>query len=108
MPQAPENLGELVAATKARLRPRDVAEVFAQVEAHMRAEAEEIAVTRESVWPVVGYEEVANGAVDPAIIADIHRRGCVVVRRTFPRELAEQWDTELAEYLARNDFLADY
>ncbi|AHH98513.1 DUF1479 family protein [Kutzneria viridogrisea] len=111
--QAPAELGAAIRAVKAELRAGigDVAGVFAQVEEHMRAEAEQIAAERAGgadVLPVLRFEDILAGTVSERARAEIHRRGCAVVRQTFPRELAEDWDQELAEYLERNQFLANY
>ena len=41
-------------------------------------------------------------------MAAIRRRGCAVVKGTFPRARAEGWDAALAAYLERNRFGESY
>jgi hypothetical protein len=110
---APADLKAAIRATKRDLRARigDVASVFAEVEAAMRAEAAEILATRErgaEVIPVVNFADIAADTVPEEIRAAIHRRGCAVVRQTFPQELAQRWNTELGDYLEHNRFTENY
>lgn len=83
-----------------------VEELFGLASERMRTEV--AAVVAEAgqgrAVPVVSHDEVAAGAVGAAAIADIRRRGCVVIRGTFDREQAEQWDADVAGYLDRNRF----
>jgi hypothetical protein len=107
--QAPEDLTGLIRETKARLRAQigDVAGVFAEVEETMRREAADIAAARErgeDVIPVVRYADIEAGSVPESVREAVHRRGCAVVRGTFPRDRVERWDAELADYLERNRY----
>ena len=111
--QLPADVGAAIRAAKARLRSQigDVAAVFAEAEAAMRAEAAAVATDRAAgrpVWPVVRFGDVAAGTVPAATARAIRRRGCVVVRGTFPRERAEGWDAALASYADRNLFAETY
>ncbi|WP_086789852.1 YbiU family protein, partial [Crossiella equi] len=62
----------------------------------------------EEVWPVLEFADVAQGRVGAEERAEVRRRGCAVIRGTFPRERAEAWDRELDDYLTRNDFDRTY
>lgn len=57
-----------------------------------------------SVIPEVPFEQIERNAVGLETIAEIRRRGCVVIRGVFPRDTAERWNRELGEYLATNDY----
>jgi hypothetical protein len=99
--------------TKAQLRGRlgDVVTPFKEVEEAMRAEVAEIVDLRErgeDVWPVVRFDDIAAGSVPGETMAAVRKRGCAVVKGTFPRERAEAWDRELVSYLDRNDFAKTY
>lgn len=90
---------------------RSVAEVFAQVEARVRAEVEEIGAARargEGVWPVLEYADIEAGTVDPERVAAVRRRGCAVVRGHFPEEQARAWDAAIVDYVRRNRFFENY
>ncbi len=53
--------------------------------------------------PEVDWRAIAEGTAPPDLPALIRRRGCVVVRGVFDRPQAEDWDAEIAAYLAAND-----
>lgn len=111
--QPPADMAAAIRAVKSRLRGQiaDVAGAFAQAERAMRAEASAVIAERDAgrpVWPVVAFEDIAAGTVPAATAEAIARRGCAVVRGTFARERAEQWDAALARYTDDNDFARSY
>ncbi|WP_181772474.1 DUF1479 domain-containing protein [Amycolatopsis pittospori] len=111
--ELPQDIPAAIRETKARLRARigDVAAAFAKAERLMRAEVAEIVARRESgeeVWPVIRFEDVAAGTVPGDLVDAVRRRGCAIVKNTFPRERAEAWDRELVDYLGRNEFEKAY
>jgi Protein of unknown function (DUF1479) len=98
---------------KAELRARlgDVATPFKEAEEAMKAEVAEIVALRErgeSVWPVVQFADIAAGTVPADVVKAVRKRGCAIVKGTFPRARAEGWDRELVSYLDRNDFAGTY
>jgi len=111
--EAPEDIAAAVAETKARLRAQigDYAAAFAEIEEATRAEVAAVTAEREAgreVFPVVRFADVAAGTVPAATVAAIRRRGCAVVKGTFPRARAEAWDRQLAAYLSDNRFAKSY
>jgi hypothetical protein len=60
------------------------------------------------VWPVLDYADIANGTVSADDLADLHRRGCLVVRGHFPREQALGWDRDIVDYVESNRFFQTY
>ena len=115
--EAPQDLKaatrEIKAAIRARIEAsgRTVEEVFAVVEERVRAAVEEIEADKargEQVWPVVDYADIESGRVSADVLAQLHRRGCLVVRGHFPREQALAWDTEIVDYVEGNHFFEDY
>jgi hypothetical protein len=109
----PEATPETIRETKAKLRARvgDVAGAFRVAEEAMRAEVAEVVARRErgeEVWPVVQFADVAAGTVPADVVQAVRKRGCAVVKGTFPRTRAEGWDAELVSYLDRNDFAGQY
>ncbi|MBT9257813.1 DUF1479 domain-containing protein [Phycicoccus sp. MAQZ13P-2] len=104
---------EVKAALRARIEAsgRSVEEVFAVVEARVRAAVEEVEAQRargEEVWPVLDYADIASGAVTAADLDRLRRRGCLVVRGHFPREQALAWDAGIVDYVEGNRFFEDY
>lgn len=111
--QAPADIPAAIRAVKAELRSRigDYAGVFGEVEQTMKRKVAEIVALRErgeEIWPIVQFADVAAGTVPAETTEAIRRRGCAIVRGTFPRERAEAWDAELVSYLDDNDFMGKY
>jgi hypothetical protein len=109
----PENISAAIAKTKSALRRQlgDVTGAFAEAEHAMRAEVSAVIAERDSgrpIWPVVEFDDIASGSVRDDVRDAITRRGCAVVRRTFPAEQARAWDAELAAYTDRNRFADTY
>jgi hypothetical protein len=113
MNTAPADIPGAIRETKAKLRAGigDVSAAFAQAEAAVGAEVADVVARRErgeQVWPVVRFADIAAGTVPAEQVEAVRRRGCAVVKGTFPRARAEQWDAELVSYLDRNDFAGSY
>ena len=87
-----------------------VAELFGVASERMRSEVAAVVVESDQnrAVPVLSYDDVAADAVDDAAVADIRRRGCVVIRGTFDREQAVQWDADIGRYLEQNRFEVAY
>jgi Protein of unknown function (DUF1479) len=102
-------LAETIVVTKRLLRAQlpAYAEVFAEVEAHIRSEVADIQTRSkrgEVVVPELDYAAVIGGRVSPARTQEIRRRGVVVIRQVFAREQAEAWNQELGEYVTSNGY----
>ena len=113
----PEDLAAATRQIKAALRERiaasgrSVEEVFAVVEQRVAARVAEIQAEKargETVWPVIDYADIANGTVSPEQIAKLHRRGCLVVRGHFDHAQALSWDSDIVEYVEKNQFFEKY
>jgi hypothetical protein len=111
--ELPADMGAAIRDVKRRLRAQlgDVAGAFARAQEAMRAEVAAVIAARladEQVWPVVAFADIAAGAVPEATAGLIRRRGCAVVRATFPAERARAWDAALERYADENDFARTY
>lgn len=113
----PDDVGMATRQIKDALRERigrsgrSVTEVVQEIEEFIEAERADLdAVARrgEEVWPIVHFADVAAGTVDPSTIALIKRRGCLVIRQTFDRRQAEQWDRDIVDYVEHNRFFEHY
>jgi hypothetical protein len=73
-----------------------------------RTAAEVDAVERDaaagSPIPEVRFDDLDAGDDLTAVVDAVRRRGCLVVRGTFPPDLALRWDDEVARYLDENRF----
>ena len=104
---------EIKAALRARIAAsgRTVEEVFAVVEARVTAQVAEIEAAKargEEVWPVIDYADIEAGDVSAEQLAQLRRRGCLVVRGHFPREQALAWDSGIVDYVESNQFFQSY
>jgi hypothetical protein len=104
---------ELKAALRARIAAsgRSVEQVFAVIERRVLDQVEAVAAARrrgEPVWPEIDYADITAGAVPPADLARLRRRGCLVVRGHFPREQALAWDQGIVDYVEGNRFFENY
>lgn len=109
----PDDFSQNVRQMKKALRQEigDVEGLFEQVKAKIVSEisaarAEE--KQRGSAWPEVSLSDIARGNISDETRDHIRRRGCVVVRQTFSRDQALQWDRSMLEYLDANDFDSVY
>jgi Protein of unknown function (DUF1479) len=90
---------------------RSVRDVIDEIETYLAEEIAEIVATRargDEVWPVVPFADIASGSVAPETRALIRRRGCVVVRGNFDRDVAMGWDRSIVEYVESNRFFENY
>ena len=54
--------------------------------------------------PIIEFEDVQNSS--NSIDRDrIKKAGCIIIKNVFPQRMAEDWNTELKDYLKRNDYL---
>jgi hypothetical protein len=111
--ELPSDMPAAIRQVKARLREQvgDVAGVLAQVEKALRAEVAAVVAERNAgheMFPIVQFADIASGTVPEATCASIRRRGCAIVKGTFPRARAEQWNVALGAYLEDNHFAQSY
>ena len=111
--ELPSDLPAAIRHAKAQLRDQvgDLAGALAEVEGALRAEVAAVVAEREAgheIFPIVRFADIAAGSVPEETVASIRRRGCAVVKATFPRARAEQWNRTLTAYLEDNRFAERY
>ncbi|MCC3701596.1 DUF1479 domain-containing protein [Rouxiella badensis] len=109
----PEDHKKNIVQMKKELRRQigDVEALFAEVCNKIEQELEEISAVKaqgQTAWPVVDYAEIEAGTVSQNTLAQIKKRGCLVVRQNFPREQALAWDKSMIDYLDSNNFDEQY
>jgi Protein of unknown function (DUF1479) len=109
----PSAIREIKRAIRARIEANGhtVESVVEEIESFIRSEMDDIEATRargENVWPVIEFADLAAGTVSAETSAHVKRRGCAVIRGTFDRAEADQWDADIVEYVERNRFFENY
>jgi Protein of unknown function (DUF1479) len=104
---------EIKTAIRARIEEsgRTVADVLAEIEEFIDGEVADIEATKargEEVWPIVDFRDIERGAVAPEMLAQLKRRGCLVVRGHFDPEQALRWDRDVVDYVESNRFFENY
>lgn len=108
-PDLDKPLRTQIMAAKRMLR-RNKAKIkssFAHLGDAMKAEVDEIQATVAAGRPCIpelDFATIRDGMVSDQTRADIRKRGAVVVRGVFDRTQAEDWNEELAAYIADNDY----
>lgn len=59
----------------------------------------------QKVIPEVSYAAIKANSVSKEQIRSIRQRGSVIIRQVFPRSQADEWNTELGEYLDSNRYI---
>ncbi len=70
-----------------------------EVESILEMQAKEIPII-----PELSYESIIKGEVSDSKIADIRRKGSVIIRNVFDRQQASEWNDEIEEYILSNDY----
>lgn len=105
----PEDYKQQIIEVKQKLRSQigDVQGLFDQVCSKIESEiaaAREEERTQGSAWPEIEWSDLAAGRGSDALIAQVKRRGCLVVRGTFGRDAALAMDESMLSYLDNNHF----
>jgi len=93
-----------ISQSKQRLRQRgvDYAAVFKDMSAAIKKEIEEIEALRNAgkqVIPEVDFNTLGAEGFSENDRKLIKKRGCVIIRNTFPSSLAKDWDEQIGDYI---------
>ncbi len=79
-----------------------VAELLAETRRIVAADVADVADVADASIPIIHFDDLQ--VVSDSTREWIRRRGCVIVKGSFERSQAEQWDREIGDYLATNRF----
>lgn len=82
-------------------------ETWEQINAAVEARVKEIEEEKKagvSPIPILEFAEIINKP-EEIDIAYIRKKGCLIIKNVFPRDMAEAWNREVEDYLLRNDYL---
>ncbi|KAL4788717.1 hypothetical protein BJX76DRAFT_344816 [Aspergillus varians] len=68
----------------------------------LEEEVHQIKLKGSDIIPSVEYSDVVSGNLSPESLAEIRRRGSVVIRNVVPRREARGWKERIEEYVAAN------
>jgi hypothetical protein len=105
-----DDIPAAITASKRKLRAAGakLETAFAGMNDAMLREIDDIRRVAEAggtVIPEVEYADIADRGFSDADTSWIRRRGCLVVRNTFPRALAEEWNERVGEYIDELGYL---
>lgn len=103
------NLDESIRHAKMSLKNRCVRlkKTYMEYSDTIERDINDISLLRENHQPVipeVDFQRLKEYGFSPKERTLIHQRGCVIVRNTFAREQAEEWNNILGHYLADNGY----
>ena len=87
---------------------KDMHKLFASVRENVVRSVEDVAERQakgQAVLPELSFKAIRDGSVSQASIEQIKQHGCVIVRDVFSRQQAEDWNSELGDYLSVNNYL---
>lgn len=93
-----------ISQSKQRLKQRgvDYTAIFRDMSASINKEIEEIVALRNGGKPVIPEVEFSTLAEQGFSASDeslIKKRGCVIIRNTFPSALAQGWNEQIGDYI---------
>ena len=102
-------IGQLIRSTKQRLHGQgiDLKASFQEMSVSLREEIADIVQQRDSgqsVIPELDFHTMHSDGISASQRQLIRQRGCVVVRNTFPTELAEDWNQRIGQYVTENGY----
>lgn len=98
----------IVQAKKDLIAGADAAKNFSIIQGQIQRAVDDVVAQQaktKSVVPELSYRAIADGKVSTKDVKSIRQRGCVIIRHVFSRQLAEEWNAELGEYLDINHYL---
>lgn len=99
-----------IADAKTHLRGlSDVAAAFSDIRSAMLREVDAIQTATaqgKPVIPEVAYDSISEDTVSDATRDAIRHRGCAIVRGVFDPARVADWNADVGDYIARNDYLA--
>ena len=109
MSVATENIPNAIRQLKQDLQTnsRVLQQAYTDMTAAIQADVDEIKTLKaqgKTIVPELDYQDVIHHRVSEAQKALIRKRGCVVIRNTFPHAQAESWSERIGEYLTSNGY----
>ncbi|MEZ5534988.1 MAG: DUF1479 family protein [Thiolinea sp.] len=109
LPTTTEDISQHIRQRKAELRVQnpDYAATFQTMSNSMADEIAEIIQLRDAgktVIPEVTCAQITSGGIDKELRDLIRRRGCLVIRNTFDKNQAMQWNQQIGEYAEQNGY----
>ena len=89
-----------------RSKSKDYKKNFQTIENFIKQEVEEIEKLQKNnspIIPEINFKDL-NGKTDPALIADIKKKGCLVVRDVFNDGQISKWNKDIEEYIDQNNY----
>lgn len=104
-----EHIASTIRTAKQQIHEKggNLTQAFKDMTSSIEAEIAEIKALKaqgKSIIPELDYQDVINDRVSTEQKDLIRKRGCVVIRNTFPDEQATRWSEQIGEYLTSNGY----
>lgn len=102
------NVSSFIAESKRAIKAgNDVGKHFSKARDLVRREVDDV-VNKHAhsgkLIPELSFEKVRDNKVSGKELQEIRKHGCVIIRDLFAEKIANDWNTELGEYLDNNNY----
>ena len=82
-------------------------EVIAKYITNEVSEIQELIKNDTPVIPEIEFDLLKDKNIYPSIVEEIKKRGCVIIRNVFDKEIISKWNEDLEKYIDENNYYED-
>tara|TARA_B110000116_G_C16725150_1_gene531029 strand:- start:14 stop:1267 length:1254 start_codon:yes stop_codon:yes gene_type:complete len=71
------------------------------------SEIQELIKNDKPVIPEIEFKSLKDNNINSQIVEDIKKRGCIIIRNVFDKEIISQWNEDLEKYIDKNNYYED-
>ena len=71
------------------------------------SEIQELIKNDKPVIPEIKFKSLKDNNINSQIVEDIKKRGCIIIRNVFDKEIISQWNEDLEKYIDKNNYYED-
>ena len=108
----PKKIDNKIIQSKQFLRSRsnNFEKNFINIENYVKKEVQEIEnliKKNKKIIPEVDYQDIVNNTIESNTTNIVKKRGCVIIRNVFNKNLVNQWNEDLSDYIDSNKYYDD-
>ena len=88
----------------------DYKKIFKDIQKYISNEVsqiQELIKNGKPVIPEIEFKSLKDKCINPLIIQNIKKRGCVIIRNVFNKEIISHWNEDLEKYIDKNNYYED-